>query len=197
MLSFNFLNNPFIKFLHPPLMNDQGENPMANMTFQFSISFHFIFVLQYRRVQTRKGYKAMIHLPSHPILSILITPKATKPHLSQPESLIDLMDVLPLQDSLSLCVLYYFLLFFLSLIHPFDISAFFVFIWLFILAPWVSVLSFDSKKYLKAESDYIYVYKYRSWPSWVCNLGLNGVSFLHFIYLSKHYLMFGFVSHFR
>ncbi len=69
MLSFNFLNDPFTMFLYPPLMNDQEENPMANLPFQFSISFHFIFVLQYPRVQTRTGYKAMVHLPSHPIPS--------------------------------------------------------------------------------------------------------------------------------
>jgi hypothetical protein len=39
MLSFNFLNDPFLKFFHQPLMNDQGENPMANTPFQSSISF--------------------------------------------------------------------------------------------------------------------------------------------------------------
>jgi hypothetical protein len=155
--------------------------------------FHFIFVLQYPRVQSRKGYKVMVHLPSHPILSIPITPKANKPHLLQPESLIDLMDVLPLLDSLPLCVLYYFLLFFISLIHPFDISAFCVFIWLFLLAPWVCVLSLDSFKYLKAESDYIYVYKYISWASWplgyvilVSMEFLFYILFFSFIYLSKH-----------
>jgi aspartate 1-decarboxylase len=51
MLSFNFLNDPFINSLHPPLMNDEGDNPMAQMRFPSSISFLFFTLVDFKPVK--------------------------------------------------------------------------------------------------------------------------------------------------
>jgi hypothetical protein len=65
MLSFNFLNDPFHNFLHLQLMNDQGENPRANMPFQFSISFLFFNIVEFKPEKGTSDDPSAI--PSHPL----------------------------------------------------------------------------------------------------------------------------------
>jgi hypothetical protein len=55
MLSFNFLNDLFINSVRPPLMNDEGDNPMAQMPFPSSISFLFFTLVDFKPVKGARG----------------------------------------------------------------------------------------------------------------------------------------------